>query len=102
MHMNFKLTRILGPMTIKCGSGSSGFMRQMIWIYSFLLVDSIELKKSFVQFKCASKVKYRQTIIHIPRLRLKLRVRNRKIIFLFLNHNICCGYSKEPSQRQLF
>ena len=23
---------------------------------------------------------------------------NRKIIFLFLNQNICCGYSKEPSQ----
>ena len=22
-----------------------------------------------------------------------------KIIFLFLNQNICCGYSKEPSQR---
>ena len=29
---------------------------------------------------------------------LKLRVRNRKIIFLFLNQNICCGYSKEPPQ----
>ena len=26
------------------------------------------------------------------------RVRNRKIIFLFLNQNICCEYSKEPSQ----
>ena len=24
--------------------------------------------------------------------------RNRKMIFLFLNQNICCGYSKEPSQ----
>ena len=30
---------------------------------------------------------------------LLLRVRKRKIIFLFLNQNICCGYSKEPSQR---
>ena len=29
---------------------------------------------------------------------LKLRVCNRKIIFLFLIQNICCGYSKEPSQ----
>ena len=29
---------------------------------------------------------------------LYLRVCNRKIIFLFLNQNICCGYSKEPSQ----
>ena len=25
--------------------------------------------------------------------------RNRKIIFLFLNQNICCGYSKESAQR---
>ena len=25
-------------------------------------------------------------------------MRNRKIIFLFLNQSICCGYSKEPSQ----
>ena len=22
---------------------------------------------------------------------------NRKVIFLFFNQNICCGYSKEPS-----
>ena len=29
---------------------------------------------------------------------LKLRVCNTKLIFLFLNQNICCGYSKEPSQ----
>ena len=28
---------------------------------------------------------------------LQLRVRTRKIIFLFLNRNICCGCSKEPS-----
>ena len=29
---------------------------------------------------------------------VSFRVCNRKIIFLFLNQNICCGYSKEPSQ----
>ena len=28
----------------------------------------------------------------------QLRVRTKKLIFLFLNQNICCGYSKEPSQ----
>ena len=28
---------------------------------------------------------------------LQLRVPNRKIIFLFLNQNVGCGYSKEPS-----
>ena len=26
------------------------------------------------------------------------RVRTKQIIFLFLNQNICCGCSKEPSQ----
>ena len=31
-------------------------------------------------------------------LDLKLRVPDQKLIFLFLNQNICCGYSKEPSQ----
>ena len=29
---------------------------------------------------------------------LKIRVCNQKLIFLFLNQYICCGYSKEPSQ----
>ena len=29
---------------------------------------------------------------------LKLRVCIEKLIFLFFNQNICCGYSKEPSQ----
>ena len=29
---------------------------------------------------------------------LWLKVRNENFIFLFLNQNICCGYSKEPSQ----
>ena len=27
----------------------------------------------------------------------QIRVRNWKLFFLFLNQNICCGYSKEPS-----
>ena len=27
------------------------------------------------------------------------KVCNRKIIYLFLNQNICCWYSKEPSQQ---
>ena len=27
----------------------------------------------------------------------QIRVRNRKLFSLFLNQNICCGYSKEPS-----
>ena len=34
----------------------------------------------------------------MPGLGLQIRVHNQKLIFLFLNQNICCGYSKEPSQ----
>ena len=30
---------------------------------------------------------------------LQIRVCNRKLFFLFLNQNICCGCSKEPSRR---
>ena len=33
-----------------------------------------------------------------PNCLQRLRVRTRKIIFLFLKQNICCGYSTEPSQ----
>ena len=29
---------------------------------------------------------------------LKIRVHTEKLFFSFLNQNICCGYSKEPSQ----
>ena len=29
---------------------------------------------------------------------LQINVRNWKLFFLFLNQNICCGYSNEPSQ----
>ena len=29
---------------------------------------------------------------------LQIRVCTRKLFFLFLNRNICCGYSKEPSR----
>ena len=28
----------------------------------------------------------------------QIMLRNWKLFFLFLNQNICCGYSKEPSQ----
>ena len=30
---------------------------------------------------------------------LQIRVRNQKLMILFINKNICCGYSKESSQR---
>ena len=30
----------------------------------------------------------------------QIRVRKGKLFFLFLNQNLCCGYSKEPSHRE--
>ena len=37
-------------------------------------------------------------MISIGQEYMSLRVDNRKITFLFFNQNICCEYSKEPSQ----
>ena len=37
-------------------------------------------------------------ILIILRWKFLIKVRNRKITFLFFNQNICWGYSKEPSQ----
>ena len=31
-------------------------------------------------------------------IKVQLRACNENLVFLFLNQNICCGYSKEPSQ----
>ena len=36
--------------------------------------------------------------LSISKSGLQIRVRTGKLFFLFLNQNICCGYSKEPSQ----
>ena len=40
----------------------------------------------------------KKTHLFLRRLKDKLS-HFRKIIFLFFNQNICCGYSKEPSPR---
>ena len=36
--------------------------------------------------------------LSISKSDFQIRVRTGEIVFLFLNQNICCGYSKEPSQ----
>ena len=41
---------------------------------------------------------YQNQISSFPKSNRPLRVCNRKMIFLFLNQNVCCGYSKELSQ----
>ena len=39
------------------------------------------------------------TLMNVAAFHLRLnQVRNWKLVFLFLNQNICCGCSKEPSQ----
>ena len=38
-------------------------------------------------------------IMSLEKPGLQLRVRNRILIFLFLNPNICCWYTKDSSQR---
>ena len=49
---------------------------------------------SFFYFSCLS---IEQNVKYALCSKLQLRVCNRKIFFIFLNQNICCGYSKEPS-----
>ena len=39
-----------------------------------------------------------QTLLCITWSGLQIRVNNWKLIFLFINQNICCGYLKEPSR----
>ena len=61
-------------------------------------------KKSVPQDQGLSSLGILVTLFNLPLLLevimpgLQRRVRNRKLFFLFLNQNRCCGYSKEPSQ----
>ena len=43
------------------------------------------------------KFENEQTTIIVLSVDLQIRVCTRKLFFLILNQNICCGYSKEPS-----
>ena len=54
------------------------------------------LTQSDVKYALGKKTHTKFSFIHYSGL--KLRVRNEKLIFLFLNQNIGCWYSKEPSQ----
>ena len=52
----------------------------------------------FIGINCICKFRYLRLTCAGP----QIRVHNRKLFFLFLNQNICCGYSKEPSMRRFF
>ena len=62
----------------------------------------------YVSLKVLIHIKFTQfeTCVHLLSLYgkielsrvFKLRVGNRKIFFLLINRNICCGYLKEPFQ----
>ena len=47
--------------------------------------------------RCLEQGKSKEDRIELNRAPDK--VGSRKLFFLFLNQNICCGYSKEPSRR---
>ena len=51
---------------------------------------------SMISNFCACKQELIECLIFVSGP--QIRVRNKKVFFLFLNQNICCGYSKEPSQ----
>ena len=58
------------------------------WLWYFLIILTI-----FDNCYIHGIYSYSQAL-----LKLKLRVRINRLIFLLFNQNICCGYSKEPSQ----
>ena len=58
----------------------------------------LSLKNSMGAKWSQHKIQILQARIHEPLSSLQIRVCNQKLILLFLNQNICCGYSKEPFQ----
>ena len=84
-----------------CSVENSHEMAQ-IWKFSFQMELSFNIgismrniqvcRKWFLLRKCITRSQYKSMF------RPLLKSAVQKIIFLFLNQNICCGYSKETSQ----
>ena len=85
--------------TVECHVGALRWMRSdMAFQFEYLEIR--------VKIGCSNSVrggvysfeKYCCYYFFYIKTGLKLRVRNENLFFLPLNQNICCGYSKEPSQ----
>ena len=70
------------------GSVLLSWMKSSVILYSAIRSQQVKLAKLL----CAPK-----TVMHGPN-RPSVKSVYQKLIFLCLNQNICCGYSKEPSQ----
>ena len=64
--------------------------------FQLVLIWILTVSKGYLSTD--NKVAASMERVHNPLSGLTLRLRTQKLIFLFLNQNICCGYSKEPSQ----
>ena len=72
----------------------------ILWLFEGCTV-STSLRETYADLKPISIICLMRgmSLIEIDVISgLQLRVRNEYFIFLFLNQNICCWYSKEPSQ----
>ena len=96
---------------VRTNTCNSGFPRALLTVSNFM-GNSIETQKA----KEETHTKKRNTLTHIPYVKYldilwhfycpksdtfsgpQIRVCNRKLFYLFLNQNTCCGYSKEPSR----
>ena len=63
----------------------------------FIVYQGILATKFFPKFECVMN-NSKKVYVCDGDAGLELRVHNETFIFLFLNQNICCGYSKELSQ----
>ena len=67
--------------------------------FFFFCYHILTSKQKWRWSDCASaQSDQRHCCFHVTYTGLELRVHNKNVTFLFLNQNICCGYSKEPSQ----
>ena len=101
--MTLKNSR-LGPDLPTSVNNSDFATRKALFSQNFTLTKFCENKTLAKIFKftvlstASGQVCFSSPVVHTTASLVK-RVCTQKIIFSFLNQNICCGYSKEQSQR---
>ena len=74
-----------------------------IWLFVYIcLIQIFQKARKLVKFYILCLLSRAKAFIHLwslndPNAGLQLRLHIQKLFFLFLNQNVCCGYSKEPS-----